>query len=189
MAQWRILAVDDDPDILELIEMTLGERYDIQTLDSGVRAFEVIAAFEPDLVILDIMMPQVTGYQIIEKLRDQSDLAALPVIFLSAKDSMRDQRYGYKLGATTYLTKPFQPERLVRNVDNVFEHTPPERQAKRFPLEAARDRVKVIVREDQDLILGDPQAPKVTTKTVPTPRTRTIHHREAEAPDERPWRG
>jgi DNA-binding response OmpR family regulator len=68
------------------------------------------------LLILDIMMPKVTGYHILETLRKDPRTSFMPVIILSAKDSARDQKYGYKLGASIYLTKPFQPERLVKNV-------------------------------------------------------------------------
>jgi DNA-binding response OmpR family regulator len=94
MARWRILTIDDDPDILELIEMTLKENYDILALDSGVHAIEMVDTFEPDLIILDIMMPKVTGYHLMEVLRERKDTAKLPIVFLSAKDTIRDQKYG-----------------------------------------------------------------------------------------------
>jgi DNA-binding response OmpR family regulator len=182
MARWRILAIDDEPDILELIEMSLGDKYDIVTLDSGVNSLEAVETFEPDLIILDIMMPKVTGYHIIEVLRNRRDTAKIPVIFLSAKDTIRDQKYGYKLGATIYLTKPFQPDRLVRNIDNIFQHTPPERRPKKWTLEEVKNRLKAIRDFGQPgEAARDMAPPKVTTKIV--------HRREVQTEQDKIWRG
>ena len=118
--KYRVLAVDDDKDILELISITLGQQYEVVVLADATAALEMIEMAEPDLLILDIMMPKVTGYHILETLRKDPRTGFLPVIILSAKDSARDQKYGYKLGASIYLTKPFQPERLVKNVSTLL---------------------------------------------------------------------
>lgn len=182
MAKWRVLAIDDDPDILELIEMTLSERFDVLTVDSSVHALETVEIFQPDLVILDIMMPKVTGYQIIEELKKRRETNHMPVIFLSAKDTIRDQKYGYKLGATTYLTKPFQPARLVRNVLNIFDHTPPDRQPKKFTAQQAKERIRA-------LRLGQVMEKSQESKAMPT-TGRTVHHREEEDEMGEPqWQG
>jgi DNA-binding response OmpR family regulator len=141
---------------------------------------EMIETFEPDLVILDIMMPKVTGYHLIELLRQRKDTEKLPIFILSAKDSIRDQKYGYKLGATTYLTKPFQPDRLTRNINTFFEHTPPDRRPKRWTLEETKNRLKVLLQHTGE---APPE------KKRPPIRTGTVHHREAEAPDDQVWRG
>ena len=116
----RVLAIDDDKDILELINITLGRQYDVVVLDDATHAWDTIEMAEPDLLILDIMMPKVTGYHILETLRKDPRTSFMPVIILSAKDSARDQKYGYKLGASIYLTKPFQPERLMKNVNTML---------------------------------------------------------------------
>lgn len=182
MSRWRILAVDDDPDILELIEMSLADTYDVLTVSTPSLALELVETFEPDLIILDIMMPKVTGYQLIETLRQRRDTARLPVIFLSAKDTIRDQKYGYKLGATTYLTKPFQPERLTRNIGNIFDHTPPGRHPKRWTLGEARERLRNLLAEQS---APPPTAPaKLQMPGMP----KTVHHRENQAPDDSKWR-
>jgi DNA-binding response OmpR family regulator len=102
------------------------------------------------------------------------------VIFLSAKDTIRDQRYGYKLGATTYLTKPFQPDRLLRNINSIFEHTPPERKTKKHSLRKARELVQAIA--SGELPEEKPEKPKA-------PHSQTVHHREAETPEDSIWRG
>jgi DNA-binding response OmpR family regulator len=187
MARWRVLAIDDDLDILELIEMTLQHRYDVLTVESGVHALKIVEGFEPDLIILDIMMPKVTGYHIIEELKRTKTTSKLPVILLSAKDTIRDQRYGYKLGATTYLTKPFQPERLLRNVDNIFEHTPPDRATKRWSLEEARNRVRAIEGKDPEPTREGGSDKK--SAAGPTISSKTVHHREQVDEDDKKWRG
>ncbi|CAN5313488.1 hypothetical protein BH09SUM1_BH09SUM1_21030 [soil metagenome] len=126
----RILAVDDHEDILELIRMTLEPTYDIVTLTSPVDIFELMDLFEPDLLILDVMMPRVTGFQLIELMRRSPSTKELPIIVLSAKSSAGEIKHGYKLGATMYLTKPFQPDRLLKNVETQFKVHPPPRRKK-----------------------------------------------------------
>jgi DNA-binding response OmpR family regulator len=120
----RILAVDDQDDILDLIRMTLEAQYDVATLNSPVDLFEVMEVVEPDLLILDVMMPRVTGFQLTELLRKGAQTKEIPIIILSAKSTAGDIKHGYKVGATLYLTKPFQPERLIKNVQTQFEITP-----------------------------------------------------------------
>lgn len=128
--RWRILAVDDNEETLDLISMTLSEKYDVVTLKEPMEIYELINLFEPDLLILDIMMPKITGFQILDLLQKHPAYKELPVIILSAKDTSREIKYGYKLGASLYLTKPFVPERLLRNVELLFERTPPIQKAK-----------------------------------------------------------
>jgi len=114
--RFRVLAIDDDRDILDLINITLTPAFEVLTLSDSVDAVEIIDIFEPDIVLVDIMMPRVTGYQIIELLRQSPKHQHAVVVVLSAKDSSRDIKYGYKLGANLYLTKPFQPDRLLKNI-------------------------------------------------------------------------
>lgn len=120
----RILAVDDDRDIMELIRLTLADHFDVVTLSDPVEACEIMDLLEPDVAILDVMMPKVTGYQIIEHIRKSERHKDVLAIFLSAKDTARDVKYGYKLGANVYLTKPFQPERLLKNLQALIETSP-----------------------------------------------------------------
>lgn len=121
----RVLAVDDHEDILELVRMTLDPQYDVVTLSSAVELYELLDMFEPDLLILDIMMPRITGYQLVEILRKSPATRDLPIIILSARSAASDIKHGYRLGATLYLTKPFQPDRLLKNVKTQFEYNPP----------------------------------------------------------------
>jgi DNA-binding response OmpR family regulator len=121
----RILVLDDQEETIELVYLTLQEHYDVLGLCDPLHLYEVINVFEPDLLILDIMMPHVTGFQILEMLRRNPDSKALPVMILSAKSSPGTIKHGYRLGATLYLTKPFQPSRLLKNIQTQFEvHQP-----------------------------------------------------------------
>jgi len=137
------MAVDDDKDILELIRMTLDDDYEVVTFHEPMAAIQSIEAVEPDLVVLDIMMPKLTGYQMIEIIKSNRRYADVPVVFLSAKDANRDIKYGYKLGASIYLTKPFQPDRLLRNIDQLFQRTPPIRRAKKLKIEELLTKQKM----------------------------------------------
>ncbi len=118
--RFRVMAVDDDQDVLDLIQYTLGDNYEVVTCRDSAEACDVIDICEPDALIVDIMMPKVTGYRIVEHIKENTRLHNSVVIFLSAKDSPRDIKYGYKVGANLYLTKPFQPERLLRTLQTLL---------------------------------------------------------------------
>jgi len=139
----RILAVDDTEDTLELIRMTLQDEYDVLTLSNPMDIYELIDMFEPDLLILDVMMPKITGFQLVEMLQKNPNTKTLPVIMLSAKDSARDIKHGYKLGASLYLTKPFQPERLLKNVKTQFEIHPPTPRGKILTMDQIRVQLQM----------------------------------------------
>lgn len=124
-ARRRVLAVDDNEDILELIRVTLQDDYDVVTLSDPIELYQILDIFEPDILVLDIMMPNINGFQLIEMLRKNPGTRTLPIIVLSAKTSAGEIKHGYRLGATLYLTKPFQPDRLRKNVATQFEVNPP----------------------------------------------------------------
>lgn len=130
----RILALDDNEDTLEVVRTALMDEYDVVTALNPMDTYEMIDLFEPDLLIVDIMMPKITGYQLLEMLRRSPRTRDLPVIILSAKDTARDIKHGYKMGANLYLTKPFDPERLLRNVKTQFEMHPPKGERKKMTL-------------------------------------------------------
>lgn len=129
-AKLRVLAVDDNSDILELIRATLGDDYDVLTLIDPVDIYQVMDVFEPDLLILDIMMPRITGYQLIEIIRKNPMTQNIPIIVLSAKNQPNEIKHGYRLGATMYIPKPFEPQRLYKNVQTQFTVQPPSQRPK-----------------------------------------------------------
>ena len=115
--RYRILAVDDDPDVLLFVRTALSSQYEVITATNGPEALDKFREGEPDLVLLDVMMPGMSGYDVCQEIRKIPGKKNLPIIMLSALDGVDDHKAGYREGATFYLTKPIPPDRLVRNVE------------------------------------------------------------------------
>jgi DNA-binding response OmpR family regulator len=114
----RILVVDDDPDILALTRMTLERAgFDVAVASGGLRAIEWLGVETPDLVVLDVMMPQISGWEVLDFLKNNEATATVPVLMMTARDKPDDVKIGYDYGATYYLTKPWRKEDLLRGVD------------------------------------------------------------------------
>lgn len=117
----KILAVDDEKHIVRLVEITLQrEGYEVVTANNGAEALEKVASEQPDLVIMDVMMPEMDGLQALQKLKDDPATANVPVIMLTAKAQDADVFQGWKSGADLYLTKPFNPQELLTFVRRIF---------------------------------------------------------------------
>lgn len=117
----RILVCDDDPAILRVVQVNLEfEGYEVIPAVNGERALELAAQERPDLVILDIMMPRIDGYETCERLRANSDTKGIPVIFLSARAQQWDIDKGREFGVSEYLTKPFDPSELLDVVERLL---------------------------------------------------------------------
>ena len=117
----KILAVDDEKHIVRLVEITLQrEGYEVVTASNGAEALEKVATEKPDLVIMDVMMPEMDGLQALQKLKDDPATASVPVIMLTAKAQDSDVFQGWKSGADLYLTKPFNPQELMTFVRRIF---------------------------------------------------------------------
>ncbi len=117
MARYRILAVDDDQDVLDFVKESVGDKYEVVTSLDGPEALVKFRECEPDLILLDVMMPGMSGYEVCQEIRKIPGKKNVPVIMLSALDSVEDHKAGYREGATFYLTKPIPPERLIRNIE------------------------------------------------------------------------
>jgi CheY-like chemotaxis protein len=116
----RILVADDDPVILRLIQVNLElEGYQVLTANNGEEAVATATAEHPDLVILDIMMPRLDGYQACEQLKAEAATKDIPVVFLSAKAQQSDIEKGKTYGVDEYLTKPFDPTELLDVVERL----------------------------------------------------------------------
>lgn len=138
--KFRVLSIDDQRDVLDLITICLHSQYEVIGLQDPAKALGVYEVFEPDVVILDIMMPKITGYQLIEQIKAIPDSKNVKVMFLSAKDSQLDQKYGYKLGVDVYMPKPFQPDRLLKNLEMMLQGLTPR--VKRHTLRDAIARIQ-----------------------------------------------
>jgi DNA-binding response OmpR family regulator len=112
-----ILVVDDQPEILENIELILSvEGYNVLAAADGPQALDLLQAHAVDLILADIAMPRMNGYQLFERVRENPHWLPIPFLFLSARAMDSDIRYGKELGADDYLTKPIQPEDLLAAV-------------------------------------------------------------------------
>lgn len=113
-----ILIVDDNPTNLQLLFHTLGGRgHRILVADSGAAALKVAERARPELILLDIMMPEMDGYEVCRRIHNNPDTAESSVIFLSALNKTEDKVMGLKLGAVDYITKPFEPSEVIARVD------------------------------------------------------------------------
>ena len=122
--QARILVVDDEPDILNLLEYNL-KRSGFQAIlaKDGPEAIEAARANRPDLVLLDIMLPDMEGTEVLRRLKSVEATASIPVIMLTAKGEEVDKIVGFELGAEDYITKPFSPRELILRVKAVLKRT------------------------------------------------------------------
>lgn len=121
MNRKRVLVVDDEPDILKLISVNLElEGFKVLTAKNGLECLETVRQEPVDLIILDVMMPDVNGYQVCQYLKEDDKFKDIPVIILTAKVRKSDQFWSKKIGACLYLTKPFEPLYLVEKVREVL---------------------------------------------------------------------
>ena len=122
MPDVTVLVVDDDPVILKLLEVNFTmEGFSVLTAVDGTDAFERAVADQPDVVVSDIMMPRMSGLELVARLKAEPTTASIPVMLLSAKAQASDVRAGLDAGADDYLTKPFEPLELVDRVNKLVE--------------------------------------------------------------------
>ncbi|MEC4984772.1 MAG: adenylate/guanylate cyclase domain-containing protein [Oscillatoria sp. PMC 1068.18] len=114
-----ILVVDDTPANLRLLVTCLRQHgYKVRPVADGLAALKAVQHFQPDLILLDILMPNINGYQVCEQLKNNPQTKEIPVIFLSALDEVFDKAKGFQVGAVDYITKPFQIEEVLARVNN-----------------------------------------------------------------------
>lgn len=117
----RLLLVDDEPGLREAVQAYLEDSdFAVEVATNGREGWERLQQYHPDLVISDIMMPQVDGYQFLKQMREDPRYKALPVVFLTAKGMTGDRIQGYQAGCDAYLSKPFDPDELVAIVTNLL---------------------------------------------------------------------
>ena len=123
MAKGKILVVDDEIYIVHILDFSLGmEGYEVVTALDGEQALERARAEKPDLIVLDIMMPKLDGYETCKRLKADPETKDVPVILLSAKGRNVDQKVGFEVGADDYITKPFSPRKLVERINAILGH-------------------------------------------------------------------
>ncbi|HEY7727706.1 MAG TPA: response regulator [Candidatus Eisenbacteria bacterium] len=130
MSKGKILVVDDEIYIVHILDFSLGmEGYEVVTALDGEQALEKVKSERPDLIVLDIMMPKLDGYEVCKTIKGNPDTAHIPVILLSAKGRNVDQKMGFDVGADDYITKPFSPRKLVERINQLLGQAVSERQA------------------------------------------------------------
>lgn len=113
----KILIVDDEPNIVMSLEYIFKkENFEVFIARDGAEAIEIVESITPDIIILDIMMPNVDGFQVLKYLKEHQNLKEIKVIFLSAKNKTSDIELGLQLGADKYVSKPFSTKKLVKEV-------------------------------------------------------------------------
>jgi len=118
----RILIVDDTPGNLAVLGELLAPQYDVRVANSGARALtSALTAPHPDLILLDIMMPLMNGYEVLRRLREQPQTRDIPVVFITALDDAKDEAHGLELGASDYIVKPIRPAIVLARVRTHLE--------------------------------------------------------------------
>jgi two-component system phosphate regulon response regulator PhoB len=124
----RVLIVDDDPDILRLVSFNIAEAgFDVVTASTGRQALEMVQKQPPDLIILDLMLPDVDGMEVCRTLRQQNLPRRIPILMLTARGDEIDRVVGFELGADDYVAKPFSPRELVLRVKSILRRSGGER--------------------------------------------------------------
>ncbi|TVQ43605.1 MAG: DNA-binding response regulator [Gloeocapsa sp. DLM2.Bin57] len=118
----KLLLIDDDPNLILLVKDYLEFRgYHVISAENGRQALDILATEIPDMIICDVMMPEVDGYSLVQKIRENSEINAIPIMLLSAKGQSQDRVKGLNIGADVYMVKPFEPEELVAQVESTLK--------------------------------------------------------------------
>ncbi len=112
----RILIVEDDPAIAEMLQKMLVRFYDVRVVNDGGAAIDTAAAFRPDVILLDVNLPNMDGFAIAQGLKGKPELGRVPIIFLTAQDRSLDVVKGIQVGAKHYITKPFKIDDVIKKV-------------------------------------------------------------------------
>jgi DNA-binding response OmpR family regulator len=131
-SRYRIMVVDDDPDIRQVIAETLKDKYEVVMAHDGLDALEKLEKYEPDFVIMDMLMPLMDGFQACAAIRRKPGFQNLQVLFLSAYGSRENIAKSYEMGANLFIPKPVEPARLLKNVDLFLTQSPPAKRPKKM---------------------------------------------------------
>ena len=117
----KILVVEDEAEFLNLLRFKLGaEGFQVLGAQDGVTGLKLVKEQDPDLVLLDVMMPRSDGFDICRRLKENNRTATIPVILLTARNSRQDREHGQQVRADGYITKPFSPRSLIEKVQSLL---------------------------------------------------------------------
>ena len=121
MGKGKILVVDDEVYILHILDFSLGaEGFEVISANNGEQGIEKARQEKPDLIVLDIMMPVLDGYETCRRLKREAETKDIPVVLLTAKGRDIDKRLGFEVGAIDYIVKPFSPSRLIERIEEII---------------------------------------------------------------------
>ena len=153
----RVLLVDDQPENIDILANVLGEDYQVLVALNGAKALEIAGKTDsPDLILLDVMMPEMDGYEVCRRLQESEDTRGIPIIFVTAMSDVEDETKGFALGAVDFITKPLSPSIVRARV-----HT-------QLALKEARDKIESF--SDKLSRYVSPQVRKSIFEALP-PRT------------------
>ena len=163
----RIMVVDDDADIRMIIEAALSDKYEVTHAHDGLDALQKLEIHEPDFIIMDLVMPLMNGLEACEAIRKNPHFQQIQVLFLSAHDSREEIAKTYESGGNLFLSKPIDPNRLMRNIDIFFEKNPPPVRGKKMSLL----QIKLLEKGGKKQGGGSkPQIPRRAMAPQPAPR-------------------
>jgi len=116
----KIIIADDEPHILDLLRIIFKDEYSLVLVENGREVLEAVRRIRPDLILLDVMMPDINGYEVCEILKNNPKTSDIVIAMLSAKGQERDIIQGLKLGADYYITKPFHPAELKKKIGEII---------------------------------------------------------------------
>lgn len=155
-----ILIIDDQPNNLKVISSVLGKDYKLSLANSGFKALEILDNIKPDLILLDVMMPEMNGFEFINKIKENPDLKDIPVIFLTAKTDIEDIVKGFDMGAVDYISKPFNVKETLVRIKNqiVLQRALKDNLEKKEQLEVLNndlnDTIEELNKRNEDLTLA-----------------------------------
>jgi len=117
----RVMVVDDEKDMLEFLRLALRDQYEVIQESDSIEAIKKVVSYQPDLFILDIMLPKMSGFQFCQSLRRNITFKDSPIVMISAKSSKKDQEYAFRMGADAYVIKPFSPKDLLKVIKEVIQ--------------------------------------------------------------------
>ena len=122
----RVAVVDDDPDMIKVLRVILGMRgMEVHEASNGMKGLALVRREHPDVVLLDIMMPDIDGFEVLRRLKLDPETGDIPVIFVSAKTGKEHVDLGLSLGAQGYITKPFNPDALINKIEEAANKDEP----------------------------------------------------------------
>lgn len=176
--KWRILCIDDDPDILFILQSVLATRYEVVTARDGLEALSLLDTCDADFVICDVRMPGLDGFQTVEAIRRHPAFTTTPVFFLTAETDREMAKRGFASGANLYLTKPFDAARLLKNIDYFLRESGQQPLAKRFALEMVLPKASVkppAVSQAPAAAAKNPSKPRIIVLCASRPQLSRIH--------------